>query len=76
MKKLYRSEDNRIWKGILGGIGEYFQVDPVIIRLIFVILFIVTMGVPMIIFYVLAIFIVPNRPSTEPREAEVIHESN
>ena len=35
-KKLYRSEDNKIFLGICGGIGEYFNVDPVVIRVIFV----------------------------------------
>ena len=35
-KKLYRSrKDRRIW-GICGGLAEYFDVDPVIVRVIFV----------------------------------------
>jgi phage shock protein C len=38
MKKLYRSRNNRVLFGVCGGIAEYFEVDPVIVRLIFVIL--------------------------------------
>jgi phage shock protein C len=35
-KKLYRSrKDRKIW-GICGGLAEYFDVDPVIVRVIFV----------------------------------------
>ncbi len=74
MKKLYRSDENRIWKGILGGIGEYMGVDPVIVRIVFVLLLLVTGVFPFAILYIIAIFIVPNRPSTEPREAEVIRD--
>lgn len=37
-KKLYRSETNRMLAGVAGGLGEYFGVDPTIIRLIFVLL--------------------------------------
>ena len=34
MKRLFRSRDNRIIAGVCGGIGEYFDVDPVLIRVI------------------------------------------
>ena len=37
-KRLYRSVKNKVICGVCGGIGEYFNVDPVIIRLIWVIL--------------------------------------
>ena len=36
-KKLYRSRDNRVIAGICGGLGEYFDIDPVIIRALFVV---------------------------------------
>ena len=36
MKKLYRSRSNKIVAGVCGGIGEYFNVDPTLIRLGFV----------------------------------------
>jgi phage shock protein C len=35
-KKLYRSRDERWIAGVCGGIGEYFDVDPTVIRVIFV----------------------------------------
>jgi phage shock protein C len=37
-KRLYRSRKNRVLSGVCGGLGEYFSVDPVIIRLIWVLL--------------------------------------
>lgn len=38
IKKLRRSEDNRIFLGVCGGIGEYLGIDPTIIRIIRVLL--------------------------------------
>ena len=37
-KKLYRSRKNRIIAGICGGQAEYFNIDPIIVRLITLIL--------------------------------------
>ena len=34
MKKLFRSKSNRVICGVCGGIGEYLNVDPTIIRLL------------------------------------------
>jgi len=36
-KKLLRSTKNRMVAGVCGGIGEYFNVDPTVIRLVWVI---------------------------------------
>jgi len=35
-KKLYRSREDRMIAGVCGGLGEYFEVDPTLIRLLFV----------------------------------------
>ncbi len=37
-KRLYRSVKNRVLCGVCGGIGEYLAVDPVMIRLIWILL--------------------------------------
>jgi len=36
-KKLYRNPDNKILGGVCGGIGAYFNIDPVLIRIIMII---------------------------------------
>ena len=61
IKKLYRSKRNRVLAGILGGVGEYFGIDPVLIRLAFVALTIFTGVIPGVIFYLVALLIVPER---------------
>ncbi len=70
MKHLYRSEKNKVWAGILGGIGEYLEVDPVLIRVIFVFLMIITGVFPGIIAYFICLFIVPQRPIQSKVEEE------
>jgi phage shock protein C len=76
MKKLYRSNTNKIFAGLLGGIGEYFDVDPVWIRLVFVALVVLTMGVPGIIIYILGLLIVPLPLDREIiRDAEIVDKS-
>ncbi len=70
MKHLYRSRKNRVLAGICGGLGEYFGVDPVVVRLITVVLTI--FGLPGLV-YLIAIFIIPNEPLTGV-EAEALAE--
>ncbi|MBI5743889.1 MAG: PspC domain-containing protein [Elusimicrobia bacterium] len=62
MKRLYRSSDNKVFAGILGGLGEYFDVDPVLLRLGFVFLLLATAIIPGTIAYFAAVFIVPRKP--------------
>jgi len=59
MKKLYRSRKHRVIGGVCGGIAEYFEIDPVLIRLIWVIL--VIFGGMGVLAYIIAWIIIPNR---------------
>lgn len=56
MKKLYKSQHDRKICGVCGGIAEYFNVDPTLVRLIFILLGITTSGV---VFYILAALLMP-----------------
>ena len=56
-KRLFRSKKDRILAGVCGGIGNYFRVDPVIIRLIWAIF--VFAGGFGILAYILAWLIIP-----------------
>ena len=60
-KKLYRSNENKIIFGIAGGIGEYLDIDPTVIRIIFIFSNIF-FGFP-IIAYLLLLFVIPEIPS-------------
>ncbi|HDP68903.1 MAG TPA: PspC domain-containing protein [Candidatus Marinimicrobia bacterium] len=57
MKRLYRSRTNRIIGGVCGGIGDYLELDPVFIRLVWGILFF--MGGVGFLAYIIAWVIIP-----------------
>jgi len=61
MKKLYRSEENKIWGGVIGGIGEYLEVDPTILRVIWILIIVFTAFVPGIVVYLLALTVIPRK---------------
>jgi phage shock protein PspC (stress-responsive transcriptional regulator) len=60
VKRLYRSAKDRIIGGVCGGIAEYLNVDPTIIRLLWV-LFILGFGTG-IFAYLIAWIIIPRNP--------------
>lgn len=57
MKKLHRSEKDRVITGICGGIGEYLNIDPTIIRILFVILSL--NGGSGLLLYIILLIIIP-----------------
>ena len=61
MKKLYRSRKNRIIAGVCAGLAEYLQVDPTIVRLLYAVFTLFSMGAG-ILLYLLAWIIVPESP--------------
>ena len=58
VNRLYRSRNERILGGVCGGLGEYFGVDPVVIRLIWVVLTLLTLFMGIIV-YIIAWIIIP-----------------
>jgi phage shock protein C len=64
VKKLYRSSKDRKIAGICGGLGEYFSVDPTLIRLAFVFIALITAVIPMIVAYLIGWIIIPLAPSS------------
>jgi len=59
MKRIYRSKTQKIIGGVCGGFGEYFDIDPVIIRVIWLILLLGGVGV---LAYIIAWIIIPIEP--------------
>ena len=58
-KKLYRSRENRMLGGICGGLGEYFDIDPTLVRVLFV--FGAFLGFPgaLVLIYLVMLLMVP-----------------
>ncbi len=61
-KKLYRNPHNKVLAGICGGLGEYFDFDPVVIRLFWLLLAIFSGVFPGVVAYVFAILLIPKKP--------------
>ena len=65
MKKLYLSSTDKKIAGLCGGIAEYYEADPNVIRFAWVLVTILTGIVPGIVAYIVGIIIVPSRDSSE-----------
>lgn len=59
MKKLYKSRRSRIVSGVFGGLGEWMEVNPNILRAGYVILAIITSISSAILVYIVAHFFIP-----------------
>jgi len=62
-KKLYKSNTNKVWTGVMGGFGEYFNIDPTVLRVIFAFFVLVTGFFPGVVAYIIAIFLIPEKPA-------------
>jgi phage shock protein C len=77
-KRLYRSETNKVIAGVAGGLGEYFDIDPVVVRVLFAVMFF--LGGGGLLIYIILWIAVPmkrdnnifaSQPSQQPQpEAE------
>lgn len=60
-QKDFTGQEERIIGGVCGGLAEYFNVDPTIVRLLYVLFTLVSFGAG-ILFYIIAWIIVPRNP--------------
>jgi phage shock protein PspC (stress-responsive transcriptional regulator) len=66
-RRLYRDPDDAVLGGICGGLGSYFNIDPVIFRVLFVIFFFAG-GIAGLIYLVLWIILPPARTAAQKLE--------
>jgi phage shock protein C len=64
-KRLYRSRKDRKIAGVCGGIAEYFDIDPVIVRVVAVLL-LLPGGLPGFVPYIILWVVVPENPKQKP----------
>lgn len=60
-KRLYRSRNNRMVSGVCGGLGEFFNIDATVVRLIFVLGTVFGLG-SLLIAYIVLMIVVPEEP--------------
>ncbi|NPV93055.1 MAG: PspC domain-containing protein [Firmicutes bacterium] len=59
MKRLYRSREESMIAGVCGGLGEYLEIDPTIVRLVWVVAAFIGGGG--ILAYLIAWLVIPRR---------------
>jgi phage shock protein PspC (stress-responsive transcriptional regulator) len=70
VKRLFRSRTDRVLAGVCAGIGEYTEVDPTVIRLVWAVLTLLSFGVGLVA-YIVAWILIPegkNEPETKPEQ--------
>lgn len=67
-KKLYRSKTNRMLVGVCGGVAEYFNIDPTVVRVIWAVASISPFAG--VIAYVVCAFVIPEKPDNTIVDAE------
>ncbi len=58
-KRLYRSRRNSMIAGVCDGLAEYLNMDPTVVRLIYVLLSLFTAAFPGLLVYIIAAIIMP-----------------
>jgi len=64
-RRLYRSEEHRLLGGVCGGLAEYFKTDPVLVRVIFVLITILLGVILGLVAYIVMWIIVPRASSSD-----------
>lgn len=57
-KKLHKSNNKKL-AGVCAGFAEYFDIDPTLVRLLYVGLTLFTIGFPGLILYIICMFVMP-----------------
>jgi phage shock protein C len=63
MKKLTRNASDKVFLGVLSGMGDYFGTDPVLMRVIYIVITFLTGIFPGTIAYFLAALVMPQKAS-------------
>ena len=61
MKTLHLSDTNKKIGGVCGGLGEYFDVDPTLVRVIFILIALLSLGLG-VLAYLLIWMVIPRKP--------------
>ena len=61
MKNLYRSETNKTVFGVIGGIAEYFGIDPTLLRIVWLVVVVFTGFFQGLLVYIIATLVAPKR---------------
>ncbi len=58
-KRLTRSNRNKMIAGVCGGLAEYFDMDPTVVRVLYILVSILSAAFPGVIAYIILMFLMP-----------------
>ena len=70
MKRLYRSRKDRMLGGVCAGLGEHIDVDPTVIRLVWAVVTVISIGFGLLV-YILAWILIPEAPDESTTQTSV-----
>ncbi len=70
-RRLYKSSEDKVLSGVAGGMAEYFEIDPVFVRLGWVASVLVTGGISILV-YIVMVIVVPRGGRATPSNADVV----
>jgi|SRR3989344_2066835 len=73
LNNLHRSETNRVIAGVCGGLAEYFNIDPTIIRILFII--VTVFGGSGILIYIILWLVIPSASTSKTIPEDHIREN-
>ncbi len=65
-RRLYKS-NNKLICGVLGGVAEYFDMDPTLVRILYAALSVFTAGFPGFALYIICAIVIPMKPDDYDR---------
>ena len=69
-KRLYKSRDNKMVSGVMGGIAEYFNIDATLVRILYVVFSMFSVAFPGIVVYIILVMVIPERPRQSKHDSE------
>lgn len=61
-KRLFRSRTESMLAGVCGGIAEYFELDPTLVRIAYIILSVLSAAFPGLLVYIILWLVIPEKP--------------
>ncbi len=60
-RRLYKSRNDRMIAGVCGGLAEYINADPTVVRIVFALVSVLSAAFPGIIIYIILSIIMPEK---------------
>ncbi len=67
MKRLYRSKNDRMLGGVCAGLGEHLDIDPTVIRLVWAVITVISVGTGALV-YILAWILIPEEDTSSSEQ--------